>query len=117
MSATVQNTTFVYEILNFIAYPTYETYQNVVFSIMWKYTGTYTDPDSKVWTYSQQFVTSIPVGTITNFIPFDQLTFDITVQWINGIVNINQTQQNFVDYINRQISPPPPSVVVLQPPF
>ena len=115
--ANIENTTFNYQIINFLAYPTYESYTDVVFSIMWEYTGSYTDDSGKVWTTSNNYNTPITVNNITDFIPFDQLTLQITIDWINQNVNINNIQQLFVDSINTQISPPPPSVVVLPPPF
>jgi hypothetical protein len=84
---------------------------------MWEYTGEYTSTSGTIFKASNNFNTPININNITDFIPFDQITLAITIEWINENVNINNIQQLFVDNINNQISPPPPSIVFLPPPF
>jgi hypothetical protein len=117
MAANLDNTVFIWNILNYIAYPTYETYEYVVFSIMWKYIAEYTDSNGKIWTSNQQFVTSVNVNNITNFVPFNEITLDMTIQWITPNVDIPGIQLQLLNSINNQISPPAPTIVVLPPPF
>ena len=117
MAATLDNTVFIWTILNYVAYPTYETYENVVFSIIWKYTAEYTDSDNNLWTSNQQFVTSVNINNITEFVPFNEITLDMTIEWITPNVDLPVIQQQLLTSINDQINPPAPSMVVLPPPF
>lgn len=116
--ATVDNTTFTYFFQNFIAYPTFDNYTDVVFTVNWKYTAVYIDPTSQK-EYKNETMRMTPVSTnnITNFVPFDQLTQQECIGWVSAVENIPQMQQEMVNAINNQINPPPPSIVILSPPF
>lgn len=116
--ATVDNTVFTYNFQNFIAYPTLDNFQDVVFSINWKYTATYIDPNTqKVWRNETMRMTQISTDNITNFTPYYQITEQLAISWVSAVENIPLMQQEMVNSINTQINPPPPSIVVLPPPF
>jgi len=116
--ATVDNTVFTYNFQNFIAYPTLDNFQDVVFSINWKYIATYIDPTTQqVWKTDTMRMTQVSTDGITDFTPYDQITEQIAISWVSAVENIPNMQQGLVDGINSQINPPPPSIVVLPPPF
>lgn len=112
--------TYTWTIQNFIAYPTLDNYQNVVFSINWQLSATYVDTTKTPSVeYSALSLNNTPINTdnITSFVPYDQLTLDITIEWISETVNVDAIKLELLSAIERQINPPPPSIVVLPPPF
>jgi hypothetical protein len=116
--ATVDNTTFTYFFQNFIAYPTFDNYTDVVFNVNWKYTAVYIDPTTqKEYKVDTMRMTQVDTNNITNFVPFDQLTQQDCIGWVSSVENIPDIQQSLVNSINNQINPPPPTIVVLPPPF
>lgn len=116
--ATPSNTTFGYNFQNFIAYPTFDNYQDVVFSVNWLYNASYVDPTSgQQYTAERQRITQVNTNNITTFIPYDQLTKEIVIGWVNAGEDMSLLQQELVTDINNQINPPPPAIVVLPPPF
>jgi len=115
--ATLENTVFQLTINNMIVYTDKDSYQNLVKTVFWSMTGNYTDETGKVFTASASFSSSINTENIENFIPYDQLTKDLVVGWISETTNIDDVETSFVNNINDQINPPPPSIAVLPPPF
>lgn len=116
--ATIDNTVFTYNFQNFMAYPTFENWQNVVFNIMWTYTATYTDPvTKKVWTNDTRKLSNISTNDITDFVPYNQITEQMAIDWVTAGEDMTSVQQGLVAGINNQINPPPPSIVILPPPF
>ena len=114
----VDDITYSYNIMNFFAYPTKDNFKDVVFSIFWELIATYIDPDTEK-SYISNFTTRSNVDTdnITNFIPFEELTLEQTIEWISSVEDMNSIKKFLCDNINNQINPPPPSIVVLNPPF
>ena len=116
--ATINNTTFTWFFQNFIAYPTMDNYQNVVFTINWKYFALYIDPVSeKEYRCETMRMTPVNTNNITNFVPFDQLTQEMAISWVSSVEDIPQMQQDMINDINKQVNPPAPTIVVLPPPF
>lgn len=112
--------TYTWTIQNFIAYPTLDNYQNVVFSVNWQLTATFVDTSkTPEVTYSALSLNNTPISTddITNFVPYEQLTLDITIGWISESVNVDAIKLSLLEAIEKQVNPPPPSIVVLPPPF
>lgn len=62
---------FNFVVNNFIAYPTFENFQNVVFKMVWKLIATYTDPNGKVFSCDYINISDIDTGNMTEFVPFE----------------------------------------------
>ena len=114
---TESDIVFDFSVENFLAYPTFENYQNVVFKMCWKLTATYTDSESRVYSCEYINMSDIKTDNITEFVPFENLTKDIVKKWIDELPDINDMKNNMVRRINEQVNPPPPSVIPLAPPF
>ena len=114
---TESDIVFDFSVENFLAYPTFENYQNVVFKMCWKLTATYTDPESRVYSCEYINMSDIKTDNITEFVPFENLTKEIVKKWIDELPDINDMKNNMVRRINEQVNPPPPSVITLSPPF
>lgn len=114
---TESDIVFDFSVENFLAYPTFENYQNVVFKMCWKLTATYTDSQSRVYSCEYINMSDIKTDNITEFVPFENLTKEIVKKWIDKLPDINDMKNNMVRRINEQVNPPPPSVIPLAPPF
>ena len=117
MSLTLNDIVFDFSVENFLAYPTFENYQNVVFKMCWKLTATYTDSESRVYSCEYINMSDIKTDNITDFVPFENLTKEIVKKWIDDLPDIDDMKNNMVRRINEQVNPPPPSVIPLAPPF
>jgi len=106
-------TVFDWQIDTLSCYPTYDNFQNVVFSVYYTYKATRLVGDK---TYNASLYGSTPVSTnnITSFVPYDQLTKEIVVGWITPNLDVPQLQANLNGQIDNQINPP---VVNLPPPW
>ena len=116
----VSDLTYTWTIQNFVAYPTFNDLQNVVFSVDWKLSATYVDETKTPSVeYVEECVESTPISTdnIADFVPFEQLTLDITVGWISQVVDVDAIKIRLLSSIEHRMNPPPPSVVILPPPF
>ena len=114
---TESDIVFDFSVENFLAYPTFENYQNVVFKMCWKLIATYTDSESRVYSCEYINMSDIKTDNITDFVPFENLTKEIVKKWIDELPDINDMKNNMVRSINEQVNPPPPSVIPLAPPF
>lgn len=117
MTIALEDLNFDFIVKKFLAYPTFQNYEKVVFHMSWVYICTYTDPNGKVYNCQSQYLTDIKTDNIVDFVPFERLTKDIIKGWIEKIPNINNIRLSMLNNINRQINPPQPEVVFLEPPF
>ena len=101
----------------FLAYPTKDNYQDVVFSIHWELKATYVDINDKKFMTSSRYITSVDTDNISEFVPFEELTLNQTIEWINQTDSVNDYKQYLCDVINNQMNHPPPTVISLPPPF
>jgi hypothetical protein len=109
--ATPENVIFNWTINNFLTYPTKDNFQNVVFSIIWTLEGTYTNPDNnETLTAKTNGKCQIDTNNITDFIPYENITLEMAVQWIESVTNVQNLKQYICDSINYP-------VVTLPPPF
>jgi hypothetical protein len=113
----VDDITYEYIINTFLAYPTKDNYQDVVFSIHWELKATYVDTNDVNFITSSRYITSVDTDSITEFVPFEELTLNQTIEWINQTDNVSEYKQYLCDLINNQINPPPPTIISLPPPF
>ena len=117
MSLTSDDIIFDFSVNNFIAYPTFENFENVVFKMVWKLTATYTDPNGKEYSRDYINVSDIDTQNMTEFVPFENLTKEIVKRWIDKLPNIDTMKNNLTRQINEQVNPAPPSIICLPPPF
>lgn len=61
--------------------------------------------------YSRQ---SFSTDNVTNFIPYEQLTYDIVCGWLNDFLDVEALDLNLDAQIENQVNPP---IVVLPLPF
>jgi hypothetical protein len=68
---------YSFRITNIYCYPTYETLENLIFSVLWDYTGT----DG---TYSSNILgrTDIPYSPNSEYIPYENLTEEQVIGWV-----------------------------------
>lgn len=117
MALTLDDIVFDFSVDNFLAYPNFENYQNVVFKMIWKLIATYTDSESKVYSCEYVSISDINTNNIIDFVPFENLTKEIVKKWIDELPDINDMKNNMVRQINEKVNPPPPSIIPLSPPF
>ena len=60
-------------------------------------------------------VTSVDTDNISEFVPFEELTLNQTIEWINQTDSVNDYKQYLCDIINNQINPPPPTTESIRP--
>jgi hypothetical protein len=61
--------------------------------------------------YSTQ---SFSTSDVTNFVPYEQLTYDIVCGWLNDTIDVEALDLNLDQQIETQVNPP---IVVLPLPF
>jgi hypothetical protein len=68
---------YSFKITNIYCYPTYETFENFVFSILWDYVGT----DG---TYVSNILgsTDIPYNPNAEYTPYENLTEEEVISWV-----------------------------------
>jgi hypothetical protein len=113
--ATLENTDFNIEINKLVAYPERNGYTNLVFMVLWKIKATYIDEFE--FTSEGDFSTNINTSNIEIFVPFDQLTKDEVVSWIDSNGGLGEIKQSLVNSINNQRMPVIPPLIILDPPF
>jgi|688.fasta_scaffold218787_4 hypothetical protein len=128
MSVNPDDIVYKWKVQFFSCYPTFDNYKNVIFQIHGAYIGTYTkvtpgpDGGDPITTeFTARFPVNVSVNTddITDFVPFDQITYEMTAGWIESSPNVDMAQIKATCYqiINDSVYPPPPSFVNLPPPF
>ena len=115
---TINDITYEYKINTFMAYPTKDNFNDVVFSIHWELCASYLDVQTeRLYNSSSRYITEVDTDNIENFVPFEELTLEQTIEWINSTDNVDLYKQFLYDLINNQINPPTPSIIALNPPF
>jgi len=111
---TPEDVNYKWIIYEFYAYPTKDNFQNVVFSIKWALEGSYYNP-FLLKTFTNVFATTTQVSTdnITEFIPFEEITLNETINWISESVDIPSVKNQICTAINTEMN----SINVLPPPF
>jgi len=91
-------------------YPTEGEYTDVVYNVHWIVTGTsdQTDPEGNPYTGRVIGTEMLDTSTITDFIPFPDLTNEIAVQWTKdamGAERVAEIEANVEAQINQEINP------------
>lgn len=118
ISPTPEQIVYEFKVENFTAYPTYENWQNVIFSVLWTLSGSY-ESETQPYKCTLRMRTKIDTSNITDFVPYEQLTEAMVVNWINESdgPTINETKDRIYQQIYREVNPPPPTVITLPPPW
>jgi hypothetical protein len=91
-------------------YPTDGQYTDVVYNVHWIVTGTsdQVDPDGNPYTGRSIGTQILDTSTITDFIPFADLTNEQAVEWTKGAMGAEQVAEieaNVEAQINQEINP------------
>jgi len=103
--------TYKWNVVNIEAYPTLETYENVVSKVDWRCTATddATPPHTAI-RYGIQPINFVAPTANTTFTPFDQLTEEVVMTWVQssiGEMMISSIYAGLDNDINRQLTPQP----------
>ena len=85
-------TTFNWDCKTVDAYPTDGEYTDVVYNVHWRVTGTsdQIDPQGNPYTATNIGTQVLDTSSITDFIPFEDLTNDEVVQWTKSTMGAEQ---------------------------
>lgn len=103
-------TTFLWNCKTVDVYPTEGDYTDVVYNVHWIVTGTsdQLDPEGNPYTGRVIGTEMLDTSTITDFIPFADLTNEIAVQWTKDAMGADQVAEieaNVEAQINQEINP------------
>ena len=103
-------TTFEWNCKTVDVYPTDGQYTDVVYNVHWIVTGTsdQVDPDGNPYTGRSIGTQILDTSTITDFIPFTDLTNEQAVEWTKGAMGAEQVAEieaNVEAQINQEINP------------
>lgn len=105
------NAEITWNIVNLECLPTQNNYTNVVKTIHWECSGSYTaqssDPETQGSTYSARVYGSINVQQPSeSFIDYNNLTKEQVLAWVWEEVNKNLIERDIQDQIDKQLTPP-----------
>lgn len=85
-------TTFNWDCRTVDVYPTSGDNTDVVYNVHWRVTGTsdQLDPQGNPYTATSIGTQVVPTDSITNFIPFEDLTNEEAVQWTQDAMGAEQ---------------------------
>ena len=104
-------TTFNWNCRTVDTYPTSSDHTDVVYNIHWSVTGTsdQTDINGDNYTATSIGTQQIDTSTITDFIPFDDLTNEVAIQWTQaamGTGSVSLIEDQIDIQIQDKITPP-----------
>jgi hypothetical protein len=103
-------TTFEWNCRTVDVYPTEGEYTDVVYNVHWIVTGTsdQVDPEGNAYTSTSIGTQILDTSTITDFIPFADLTNAEVVQWTKdtmGTEQVDEIEAGIESSINEEINP------------
>ena len=103
-------TTFEWNCRTVDVYPTEGEYTDVVYNVHWIVTGTsdQVDPEGNAYTATSIGTQVLDTSTITDFIPFADLTNAEAVQWTQDAMGADQVaeiESGVESAINQEITP------------
>jgi len=103
-------TTFEWNCKTVDVHPTEGEYTDVVYNVHWIVTGTsdQVDPEGNAYTSTSIGTQMLDTSTITDFIPFADLTNAEVVQWTKdtmGTEQVDQIEAGIESSINEEINP------------
>ena len=100
----VNDIQYTFNIISLGTYPTYETYQIVVFNVNWEYIGSY-QSTGDVYSSKINGISEVDLSDINEqFTPFEQLTKDQVYNWISSHIDVPFMQQTIHAHIEEQIN-------------
>jgi len=103
-------TTFEWDCKTVDVHPTEGEYTDVVYNVHWIVTGTsdQVDPEGNAYTSTNIGTQMLDTSTITDFIPFADLTNAEVVQWTKdtiGAEQVDEIEAGIESSINEEINP------------
>jgi hypothetical protein len=103
-------TTFEWNCRTVDVHPTEGEYTDVVYNVHWRVTGTsdQVDPEGNAYTSTSIGTQVLDTSTITDFIPFADLTNAEVVQWTKdtmGTEQVDGIEAGIESSINEEINP------------
>jgi hypothetical protein len=101
--------TYDWSFSQFDTAPSKDGLTDVVVVVHWRLTaidGEYVD--------SSYGTVTMPDPNPADYVPYDQITKDLTIEWVSGILDVPAIEANLALRIEQQKSPP---VVPMVPPF
>lgn len=95
---------YSFRITNLYCYPTYQSLDNVVFTIMWEYTGT-----DGTYSANVSGSTQIPYSEEVEYTPFENLTETQVMSWIEQYTEpaaLSDMQTQIEASVVQQSAPP-----------
>jgi hypothetical protein len=106
----IDNTVFKWTIRNLEIIPNDNGMINVVKSIHYTYTGTYESYSAEI-----EGVTYLESPESSNYKPYEELTHDEVVSWIQTKYDIGLFNKNIIEQLQQKIVPPPTSIIGILP--
>lgn len=101
--------TYDWSFSQFDTAPSKDGLTDVVVVVHWRLTAV-----DGVYVESSYGTTNMPDPNPAEFTPYDQITKDQTIEWMNGILDVPAMKENLAIRIEQQKNPP---IVPMTPPF
>jgi hypothetical protein len=97
-------TTFEWNCRTVDVHPTEGEYTDVVYNVHWRVTGTsdQVDPEGNAYTSTSIGTQVLDTSTITDFIPFADLTNAEVVQWTKDTMGTEQVDESNIYYYDNR---------------
>ena len=94
--------TYSWNINRMYTKPSLNSLTNVIHIVDWSYIGTDED-NNKAY---MQMPTPLPEPSDENFIPYNSITKEMVISWLESILNIEDLQQGIINKIENIKNPP-----------
>jgi hypothetical protein len=94
--------TYTWNINRIYTKPLLNGLTNVIHTIDWSYIGT----DENNNRAHMQMPTLLPESSEENFIPYDNITEEMVISWLESILNVEDLQQEIINKIENIKNPP-----------
>lgn len=99
--------TFTWQIIELGCYQKNETYPDLVVNAKWLYTIS----DNLGNETGIEGFSTFDTESIESFIPFNNLTESIVIQWVESKENVEKLQKRLIDQLDEKVNP---SIVIKQ---
>ena len=97
-----------WNISNLQSYTNYQGYSDVVFKVYWNLTASET-ANGKVYTVGNNDTTTLTLGDVQPFTPFNELTKDQVVSWVTGSIDFPDRKSTRLNSSHSSVSRMPSS--------
>lgn len=103
--------TYEWQFSQFDTAPTLDGLTNVVEIVHWRYIAV----DDTDGLSAQAYGTAnLGIPGPSEFVPFEDITKEMTIQWVSGVIDVPSLETNLATQIATQRNPP---IVPMSPPF